>query len=321
MPNAVMLDAESLGADINLTAIRDLVSHLEVYQQSTAEQASERLSDADIAIVNKVVLNAETLSTLPKLKLICVLATGLNNIDLDTAKAQNIIVKNVTAYGTASVSQHTLMLMLTLANRLPRYQANIARGEWQRSDFFCLQAHSTLQLSNKHLVMVGQGELGSEVARLAEAFGMKVTFAARPGNESNDKRPSLDDLLPTADIISLHCPLNETTKHLINRTRLANAKSSLLLVNCARGGIIDEEAALEALRAGKIGGLAVDVLPTEPPKEGHPLLTALAEGEALNLIVTPHNAWITPEARQNIVALTADNIKQWQTEVSGLSAN
>lgn len=321
MPNAVMLDAESLGADINLTAIRDLVSHLEVYQQSTAEQASERLSDADIAIVNKVVLNAETLSTLPKLKLICVLATGLNNIDLDTAKAQNIIVKNVTAYGTASVSQHTLMLMLTLANRLPRYQADIARGEWQRSDFFCLQAHSTLQLSNKHLVMVGQGELGSEVARLAEAFGMKVTFAARPGNESNDKRPSLDDLLPTADIISLHCPLNETTKHLINRTRLANAKSSLLLVNCARGGIIDEEAALEALRAGKIGGLAVDVLPTEPPKEGHPLLTALAEGEALNLIVTPHNAWITPEARQNIVALTANNIKQWQTEVSGLSAN
>ncbi|WP_433925026.1 D-2-hydroxyacid dehydrogenase [Vreelandella sp. 21] len=321
MPNAVMLDAESLGADINLTAIRDLVSHLEVYQQSTAEQASERLSDADIAIVNKVVLNAETLSTLPKLKLICVLATGLNNIDLDTAKAQNIIVKNVTAYGTASVSQHTLMLMLTLANRLPRYQADIARGEWQRSDFFCLQAHSTLQLSNKHLVMVGQGELGSEVARLAEAFGMKVTFAARPGNESNDKRPSLDDLLPTADIISLHCPLNETTKHLINRTRLANAKSSLLLVNCARGGIIDEEAALEALRAGKIGGLAVDVLPNEPPKEGHPLLTALAEGEALNLIVTPHNAWITPEARQNIVALTADNIKQWQTEASGLSAN
>lgn len=321
MPNAVMLDAESLGADIDLTAIRDLVSHLEVYQQSTAEQASERLSDADIAIVNKVVLNAETLSTLPKLKLICVLATGLNNIDLDTAKAQNIIVKNVTAYGTASVSQHTLMLMLTLANRLPRYQADIARGEWQRSDFFCLQDHSTLQLSNKHLVMVGQGELGSEVARLAEAFGMKVTFAARPGNESNDKRPSLDDLLPTADIISLHCPLNETTKHLINRTRLANAKSSLLLVNCARGGIIDEEAALEALRAGKIGGLAVDVLPAEPPQEGHPLLTALAEGEALNLIVTPHNAWITPEARQNIVALTADNIKQWQTEANVLSTD
>ncbi|WP_030072929.1 D-2-hydroxyacid dehydrogenase [Halomonas alkaliantarctica] len=316
MPNAVMLDAESLGADIDLTAIRHIVNHLEVYQQSTSEQASERLAEADIAIVNKVVLNAETLATLPKLKLICVLATGLNNIDIHTAKAQNIMVKNVTAYGTASVSQHTLMLMLALANRLPRYQADIAQGEWQRSDFFCLQGHPTLQLSDKHLVMVGQGELGTEVARLAEAFGMKVTFAARPGNETDDKRPSLDDLLPTADIISLHCPLNETTKHLINRTRLASAKPSLLLINCARGGIIDEEAALEALRDGKIGGLAVDVLPTEPPKEGHPLLTALAEGEALNLIVTPHNAWITPEARQNIVALTADNIKQWQSEAN-----
>ncbi|MGM0831343.1 D-2-hydroxyacid dehydrogenase [Halomonas qinghailakensis] len=316
MPNAVMLDAESLGADIDLTAIRHIVNHLEVYQQSTSEQASERLAEADIAIVNKVVLNAETLATLPKLKLICVLATGLNNIDIHTAKAQNIMVKNVTAYGTASVSQHTLMLMLALANRLPRYQADIAQGEWQRSDFFCLQGHPTLQLSDKHLVMVGQGELGTEVARLAEAFGMKVTFAARPGNETDDKRPSLDDLLPTADIISLHCPLNETTKHLINRTRLASAKPSLLLINCARGGIIDEEAALEALRDGKIGGLAVDVLPTEPPKEGHPLLTALAEGEALNLIVTPHNAWVTPEARQNIVALTADNIKQWQSEAN-----
>ncbi len=314
MPNAVMLDAESLGSDIDLSVIRDAVGHLDVYQQSSAEQANERLAEADIAIVNKVVLNADTLAALPKLKLICVLATGLNNIDLHTAKAQNIVVKNVTAYGTASVAQHTLMLMLALANRLPRYQADIAQGEWQRSDFFCLQDHPTLQLSGKHLVMVGQGELGTEVARLAEAFGMNVTFAARPGNEADDKRPSLDELLPTADMISLHCPLNETTQHLINRTRLANAKPSLLLVNCARGGIIDEDAALEALREGSLGGLAVDVLPTEPPKEGHSLLTALAEGEALNLIVTPHNAWITPEARQNIVALTAANIKQWQEE-------
>ncbi|MDP3535620.1 MAG: NAD(P)-dependent oxidoreductase, partial [Halomonas sp.] len=264
-------------------------------------------------IVNKVKLDAQTLTQLPKLRLICVLATGLNNIDLETAKAQNIDVKNVTAYGTASVSQHTLMLMLTLANRLPRYQADIAAGKWQQSDFFCLQEHSTLQLAGKQLVMVGQGELGSEVARLAEAFGMQVTFAARPGNEAADQRPSLDELLPSADIISLHCPLNEATHHLINQERLAKAKSSLLLINCARGGVIDEAAALEALRNGQIGGLAVDVLPTEPPREGHPLLEALANAEPLNLIVTPHNAWITPEARQNIVALTADNITAWQT--------
>ncbi|MDQ7730126.1 D-2-hydroxyacid dehydrogenase [Halomonas sp. SpR8] len=310
MPHAVILDAQSLGPEIDLTAIKESVTHLEVFEQSSTQQALERLAAADIAIVNKVVLNADTLKQLPKLRLICVLATGLNNIDIETAKARNIAVKNVAAYGTASVSQHTLMLMLALANRLPHYQRDVAAGEWQRSAFFCLQDYPTLQLAGKHLVMVGQGELGSEVARLAEAFGMRVTFAARPGNEANDKRPALDELLPDADIISLHCPLSEATKHLVNRERLARVKSSLLLVNCARGGVIDEEAALEALRSGKIGGLGVDVLPAEPPKEGHPLLDAL--GEPLNLIVTPHNAWITPEARQNIVSLTAQNIADWQ---------
>ncbi len=314
MSQAVILDAQSLGPDIDLTAIRNAVTHLEIHQQSTTSQACERLAKADIAIVNKVKLDAETLAQLPSLRLICVLATGLNNIDLEAAKAHGIVVKNVSAYGTASVSQHTLMLMLSLANRLPRYQADIADGKWQNSDFFCLQDHPTLQLSGKQLVMVGQGELGSEVARLAEAFGMQVTFAARPGNEQNDQRPSLDELLPTADVISLHCPLNEATKHLLDKARLAKAKSSLLIVNCARGGIIDEVAALEALRNGDIGGLAVDVLPAEPPRDGHPLLDALANAEPLNLIVTPHNAWITPEARQNIVALTADNICAWQTE-------
>lgn len=314
MPNAVMLDAQSLGPGIDLTAIRDTVSHLETYQQSSTQQARERLANADIALVNKVKLDADTLAQLPSLRLICVLATGLNNIDLDAAKAHNIVVKNVAAYGTSSVSQHTLMLILTLANRLPHYQAEVAAGEWQRSDFFCLQDQPTLQLAGKQLVMVGQGELGSEVARLATAFGMQVTFAARPGNEANDKRPSLDELLPSADVISLHCPLNEDTQHLINQERLANAKPSLLLINCARGGIIDEMAALDALRQGKIGGLGVDVLPVEPPRDGHPLLAALANKEPLNLIVSPHNAWITPEARQNIVALTVDNIKAWQNE-------
>ncbi|RUR51580.1 D-2-hydroxyacid dehydrogenase [Vreelandella populi] len=314
MPHAVILDAKSLGPQIDLSAIRDVVTQLDVFDQSSTQQAKERLANADIALVNKVVLDAETLQQLPSLRLICVMATGLNNIDLEAAKALNISVKNVAAYGTASVSQHTLMLMLTLANRLPQYQREVANGAWQRSEFFCLQDHPTLQLAGKHLVMVGQGELGTEVARLAEAFGMQVTFAARPGNEVNDSRPSLDDLLPEADIISLHCPLNADTQHLINRQRLAAAKSSLLVVNCARGGIIDETAALEALRQSTIGGLAVDVLPAEPPRDGHPLLDALSE--PLNLIVTPHNAWITPEARQNIVALTANNIAGWKKQIA-----
>ncbi|WP_346798188.1 D-2-hydroxyacid dehydrogenase [Halomonas sp. Bachu 37] len=309
MSTAVMLDAQSLGPDIDLSTIQGQVDTLEVHDQSTTEQARQRLKSADIAIVNKVVLDNETLEALPDLRLICVMATGLNNIDMEAAERLGITVRNVTAYGTASVSQHTLMLLLTLANRLPLYQRDVQEGQWQRSDFFCLQGHATLQLKDKHLVMVGQGELGSEVARLAQAFGMQVTFTARPGNEANDSRPALADVLPQADAVSLHCPLTQATRHLINRENLTRAKPSLLLINCARGGVIDEEAALEALREGRLGGLAVDVLPVEPPREGHPLLDALTE--PLNLIVTPHNAWITPEARQNIIAMTAENIRSW----------
>ncbi|MCP1314290.1 MULTISPECIES: D-2-hydroxyacid dehydrogenase [unclassified Halomonas] len=313
MPNAVMLDAQSMGPDIDFTPIRACVSSLVIHDQTTPEQAFERLEDAEVALVNKVVLSRELLDALPRLRLICVMATGLNNVDLDAARANGIAVKNVTAYGTASVSQHTMMLMLTLAARLPRYQQEVAAGAWQKSAFFCLQQYPTLQLAGKTLVMVGQGELGSEVARLAEAFGMNVVFAARSGAEQRDDRASLDDLLPDADVISLHCPLNDATRHLIDERRLARAKPSLLLVNCARGGIIDEHAALAALREGRIGGLAVDVLPEEPPREGHALLDALAANEALNLVVTPHNAWITPEARQNIVRLTAENIASFDT--------
>lgn len=306
MAHAVMLDAQSLGPSVDFSSLRDRVSRLTVYAKSTAQDAAGKLADADIAIVNKVVLDAQTLAGLPHLKLICVMATGLNNIDMDTANAQGIAVKNVVGYGTRSVSQHAMMLMLALASRLPRYQRDVLHGQWQQSEFFCLQDHPTLELAGKHLVIVGQGELGSAVARLAEAFGMRTSFTARPGNEAADQRPSLDALLPDADVLSLHCPLTDATRHLVNRERLTLAKPSLLIINCARGGIIDEHAALDALRAGRLGGLGIDTLPTEPPRDGHAMLDALTE--PLNLIVTPHNAWITPEARQKVITLTADNI-------------
>ncbi|MBA2777375.1 D-2-hydroxyacid dehydrogenase [Billgrantia kenyensis] len=312
---AVILDAASLGPDVDLSPVREQVGSLEVHQASTTEQSRERLAGADIAIVNKVVLDAATLEALPGLKLICVLATGTNNIDMAAAERQGIPVRNVTAYGTASVAQHTLMLILTLANRLPLYQRDVAGGRWNQSPFFCLMDHGTLQLEDKHLVIVGQGELGSRVAALAEAFGMRVSFAARPGNEANDPRPGIAELAPEADVISLHCPLTEATRHLIDTERLASLKPGALLVNCARGGIIDEEAALLALREGHLGGLGVDVLPAEPPRDSHSLLDALHE--PLNLIVTPHNAWITPEARQRIVALTGENLRSWKAQHGG----
>lgn len=307
---AVILDAASLGADIDLSPIRERVDELDVHEHTAPEQVRKRLDGAEVAIVNKVVLDGATLEALPSLRSICVLATGMNNIDMPTAEHLGIDVRNVTAYGTASVAQHTLMLILALANRLPLYQRDVAAGRWNVSPFFCLMDHPTLQLEGKHLVVVGQGELGSRVAALAEAFGMRVSFAARPGNEANDRRPALASLAPEADVVTLHCPLSDATRHLFDATLLATLKPGALLVNCARGGIIDEQAALDALREGQLGGLGVDVLPVEPPRDGHPLLDALEE--SLNLIVTPHSAWITPEARQRIVTLTAENLRQVQ---------
>ncbi|WP_110656123.1 D-2-hydroxyacid dehydrogenase [Salinicola halimionae] len=306
---AVLLDAASLGDDVDLGPIRALVDDLDVHRLTSSDQTHERLEGATIALTNKVVLDAELIETLPELKLICVLATGTNNIDMAAAERRGVLVRNVAAYGTASVAQHTLMLMLALAASLPLYQTAVQGGAWQRSDIFCLLNHRTLQLADKHLVIVGSGVLGTAVAKLGEAFGMRVTFSARPGDEANDSRPPLATLLGDADVLSLHCPLTAATRGLIDSEALAMMKPDALLINCARGGIIDENAALAALRNQRLGGLAVDSLPSEPPRDGHPLLDALTE--SLNLIVTPHNAWITPEARQRVVELTVDNLREW----------
>lgn len=303
---AVLLDAASLGEDIDLTPLGERVDQLAVHAATAPDQCRERLAGARVAIVNKVVLDGELLEALPELKLICVLATGTNNIDMAAAERLGITVRNVSAYGTASVAQHTLMLMLALANRLPHYQRRVAAGDWGRSDFFCLLSPTTLQLEGKRLVIVGQGELGRRVGELAGAFGMRVDYAARPGREATDPRPSLAELAPRADVLSLHCPLTEATRHLVDAALLARLRPGALLINCARGGIIDEAAALDALREGRLGGLGVDSLPEEPPRRGHALLDAL--DEPLNLIVTPHNAWITPEARARVVQLTAENL-------------
>ncbi|HLT64433.1 MAG TPA: D-2-hydroxyacid dehydrogenase [Pseudohongiella sp.] len=308
---AVFLDAGSLslGDDVDLTPIRDAVSVLDAWPNTDNADRINRLRGAQIAITNKVVIDASVQEALPELKLICVTATGMNNVDLDAAARLGIPVRNVTAYGTDSVAQHTLMLLLALANRLPLYQRDVSAGEWQQSTSFCLMGHRTLQLKGKHLVIVGSGELGSRVAQLAEAFGMRVSFSARPGNEHNDSRPALAELAPSADVISLHCPLTAHTRNLLSAELISTLKPGCLLINCSRGGLIDDAAALAALRAGKLGGMAVDVLPKEPPREGHILLDALQE--PLNLIVTPHNAWITLEARQALVDKTAVNIREF----------
>lgn len=313
-PQAVMLDAASLGDGMDFSQLQAGVNGLVCHGATQPEEVVERLTGVPIVLVNKVRLEAHHLAQLPDLKLIAVMATGTNNVDIAAAKAQGIRVMNVNAYGTASVAQHTWMLLLALAGRLGGYQADVAEGDWQRSATFCLMHRSVTQLAGKHLVIVGKGELGSAVGKLGEAFGMRVTFAARPGSEPTAQRPSFTSLLPEADAISLHCPLTPETQHLIDEAALSRLKPSALLVNCARGGIIDEAAALSALESGQLGGLAVDSLPTEPPQDGHVLLSALEDmrhdqNKVLNLIVTPHNAWISQEARQNMLDLSLANIE------------
>ena len=299
---AVVLDAATLGDDVDWEPVAATVTDLRICQATAPHQLAEHCGDADLILTNKVVIDRACLAGRTG---VLVLATGTNNVDLAAAAESGVPVLNVANYGTRAVAQHTLMLMLALSARLPLYQRDVAAGAWQRSPMFCLMDHRPLQLAGKTLVLVGSGNLGSAVAELARAFAMEVQFAARPGGE-NDHRPSLDSLLPQADVLSFHCPLTDATRHLLDRRRLQTLKAGCLVVNCARGGIIDEVAALDALVAGKIGGLAVDVLPEEPPRGGHPLLDALDDD--LNLIVTPHNAWSTREARQAIVDLTAANI-------------
>lgn len=313
-PQAVLLDTASLGEGLDFSRLQAGVDGLVSYPTTSPDEVVERLMGASIALVNKVRIEAHHMDELPALKLIAVMATGTNNIEMEAAKARGIRVMNVNAYGTDSVAQHTWMLLLALAGRLPEYQTDIAAGEWQRSPTFCLMGRPVTQLSGKHLVIVGKGELGTAVSRIAEAFGMRVTFAARPGTAPSTERPALASLLPDADAISLHCPLTPDTQHLIDEQALALLKPGALLVNCARGGIIDEEAALEALVTGQLGGLAVDSLPIEPPREGHTLLSALesqhhSSSAPLNLIVTPHNAWISQEARQNMLDISLANIE------------
>lgn len=305
----VLLDADSLGENILFDGLEKSLGELTLYSKTSPEQVIERIQDTEVILTNKVVINADAIAQAKNLKLICVLATGMNNVDLKAAKSAGIPVRNAVAYGTNSVAQHTLMLMLMLATRQPLYQKSVTNGEWNQSPFFCLMQHPVSELAGKHLVIVGSGVLGSKVAQLAEAFDMKVSFSARPGNEANDQREPLDQLLPKADVLSLHCPLTEATENLISEDLLNKVKPGLLIVNCARGGIVNEEAVLSTLKQGQISGYATDVLTQEPPINGNPLLDALREN--LNLIVTPHNAWISQNARQNIVDQATQSIQTY----------
>lgn len=304
------LDAGSMGDHLDWSQLENTLDHWQWHHNSSADTLAERLAGVDIAVTNKVVLDAGTIAQADALKLICVAATGVNNVDLEAAAAHDIPVINVTGYATPAVSQHVLALMLAFATRWRDYDAAVKRGDWSRSEFFCLLDYPIEELAGKTLGLVGYGELGAAVAGLAEAFGMTVQVSERPGaSRIRDSRVAFDDMLSTADFISLHCPLTAETRNLIDADRLARMKPSAFLINTARGGIVDSLALIDALRGGAIGGAAVDVLDAEPPAADHPLLAT----DIPNLIVTPHSAWGSRGARQRALDQIATNIRDFQS--------
>ncbi len=306
MIKGVILDIDSLGPkDIDLSALTRLDIDWQLYGNTVPAEVAERITDAQIVLTNKAPLDRNILQASPRLQYIGVLATGTNVVDLVTAKLRNITVTNVTGYGIASVVQHTFALILSLSTRLPDYNCAALDGRWRDSPFFCLLDFPLQELEGKTLGIVGHGALGRGVAKIARAFDMKVKLAALPGRHDNDpQRVPLKQLLSEVDILSLHCPLTPETKNLIGREELALMKPHALLINCARGGIVDEIALAEALQNGTIGGAGVDVLTEEPPRHGNPLLNP----DIPNLIVTPHSAWATQEARQRLVDQAANHL-------------
>lgn len=301
---AVFLDLAPLDqGDLDLSPLQSAFDELICHTQTAEEQIIERLQGAQVAIVNKLTLGDKVFSACPDLKLILVAATGLNNIDLAAARQRDISVCNCQAYGTATVAQHTLMLLLALATRLPDYQAAVARGRWQESGQFCLLDFPIVELAGKTLGILGHGELGSAVARLAEAFGMHVLTGNLHGRPARPERLALEELLPQVDALTLHCPLTEQTRNLIGARELQLMKPTAFIINTARGGLIDEQALAETLRQGHLGGAATDVLISEPPSHDNPLLAA----DVPRLIVTPHSAWGSREARQRIIGQMSEN--------------
>jgi glycerate dehydrogenase len=298
----------SFNGDLDPAALRRAMPGLELRDHSTQAEVPEAIASATVVLLNKLQVTRETMARSPDLKLIVLAATGTNNVDLEAARERNVGVCNLRDYCTASVVQHVLGVMLLLTQKLREYDALVRAGAWQRGDQFCLLDYPIRELAGRRLGIVGHGALGRGVARAAGlALGMEVLVANRPGGARQPGRLDLDDLLPRVDVLSLHCPLTPQTAGMIGTPQLARMKPDALLVNTARGALVDSQALADALRGGRLGGAAIDVLPQEPPTRGNPLLAP----DIPNLIVTPHIAWAAREARQRCLDEMAANVEDY----------
>jgi glycerate dehydrogenase len=304
--HAVFLDyaTVSYGDDLDPQPLYDVLPGLVLYRHSTGQETDARLADAEIVLTNKARISRERILASPRLRLVGLTATGTNNVDLDAARERNVAVVNIRDYCTASVVQHVFALLLALTHRIREYDAAVKRGAWAVAEPAIAAGLPIRELAGRTLGIVGHGVLGAAVARAGAAFGMRVLLANRPGGAPQPDRVDFAELLARADVLSLHCPLTPATRHLLGATELARMKPDAVLINTARGGLVEPQALVDALRAGRLGGAGIDVLETEPPVGGNPLLAA----DVPNLIVTPHVAWGAREARQRGLAQLAANV-------------
>jgi len=284
--------------------IARLAADWQEHARTTADQVLTHAADATVVVTNKVKLPAALLEKLPQLKLVAVAATGVDHIDLDAARRLGIAVCNVRDYATHSVPEHVFTVLLALRRNLFAYAAAATNGAWSRAENFCLLDWPINDLAGSTLGILGGGSLGQSVAKLAAAFGMRVLLAEQRGATLRPGRTAFEQVLAEADVLSLHLPLTPTTRNLIGASELARMKPSAILINSARGGVVDEPALVAALRAGTIAGAAVDVLTAEPPPADHVLLTA----KLPNLMVTPHIAWASLQAQQTMADQVVENI-------------
>ena len=307
--NIVILDGHCANpGDLSWEPLREF-GELTVYPRTSAKDVVSRIADADAVMTNKMVLNAAVLSQLPRLKYIGVLATGFNTVDIEAARKLGITVTNVPAYSTESVAQMVFAHILNITNRVAHYAAQNRAGRWSEGEDFCYADTPLIELAGKKIGLVGLGNTGMQTARIAISFGMEVhAFTSKSHFQlpPEIKKMELDELFAECDIVSLHCPLTEQTREMVNARRLSLMKPNAILINTGRGPLINEQDLADALNSGRIYAAGVDVLSQEPPRAYNPLLTAR------NCYITPHIAWASTAARQRLMQIALDNLKAYQ---------
>jgi len=307
---AVFLDFGTVSnGDLDPGPLERAVPGIVLHEQTPQGDVCARIAGCEAVFANKSVFDRATIAANPQLKLIALTATGVDNVDLAAAREAGIAVCNLRDYCTSSVAQHVFAMLLALTHRLADYHALVATGRWQQAGQFSVFPYPIRELQGRVFGIVGYGTLGKAVAGLARAFGMQVAIANRPGGPAVDGRRDLDELLPGLDVLSLHCPLTDATRGLVNRERLARMKPDAVLINTARGALVDTNALADALRAGRLGGAGIDVFEREPPPAGHVLL----DPSIPNLIFTPHVAWAAREARQHCIDELAMNVESFRS--------